>query len=110
MALLQAQFGAGDRNGTRNGANGADCQLPAIPHARLGVQRCRSLLNPTCRLTDDEILRLRDSLYDLANVLVEGCENGKTPSDSLDLSGIERKTSCELSSIAESAPKTKFKT
>lgn len=49
-----------------------------IPRSRLSLQRCKSLLGPSCHLTDAEVLKLRDSLYDLANVVLEeGYMNGK---------------------------------
>lgn len=37
---------------------------------RRSVEECRRLLGKECCLTDDEVLRLRDQLYTVANVVV----------------------------------------
>ena len=52
-------------------------RLPEIARPRLSLQRCKSLLGPACELTDSQVLKLRDSLYDLANVVLEGRRNEK---------------------------------
>jgi hypothetical protein len=48
-----------------------------IARPRLSLQGCKSLLGLAGELTDAQVLKLRDSLYDLANVLLEGNRNGK---------------------------------
>jgi hypothetical protein len=54
---------------------------PEIALSRLSLQRCRSMLGPACGLTDAQVLKLRDSLYDLANVVLEGKKNGNVSSN-----------------------------
>ena len=49
-----------------------DRSLLEITPSRLSLQRCRSILGPACKLTDSQVLKLRDALYDLANVALEG--------------------------------------
>ena len=52
-------------------------RLSETARSRLSLQRCRSMLGPACELTDAQVLRLRESLYDLANVVFEGRRNEK---------------------------------
>jgi hypothetical protein len=50
---------------------------PEIARPRLSLQKCKSVLGLAGKLTDAQVLKLRDSLYDLANVVLEGSRNGK---------------------------------
>jgi hypothetical protein len=42
----------------------------------LSVSRCREILGRSCSLNDEELARLRDEFYELARVVVAGCEDG----------------------------------
>jgi hypothetical protein len=55
---------------------------PNIAHSRLTPQRCRALLGGAPDLTDAQVLKLRDSLYDLANVALDARRSGYGSSNS----------------------------
>ena len=38
----------------------------------LSIERCRQILGPGCQLSDDELERLREHLYALADITVAG--------------------------------------
>jgi hypothetical protein len=38
---------------------------------RLSLLRCRELLGPDCRLSDEDLQAIRDRLYDLAELILE---------------------------------------
>lgn len=39
--------------------------------SRIDLATCRTLLGNGCNMTDEEVLRLRDVLYDLASVVLD---------------------------------------
>jgi hypothetical protein len=73
------QVGAGPKRvGTSTGGQSYPSRIapgdsnPEVALSRLSLQRCRSMLGSGCELTDAQVLKLRDALYDLANVALAG--------------------------------------
>jgi hypothetical protein len=52
-----------------------DSSLSKPTGSRLSLQRCRAMLDPACELTDSQVFKLRDALYDLANVALVSSRN-----------------------------------
>jgi hypothetical protein len=50
-----------------------------IPPKRLSLQRCRTILGPTCTLSDSALEQYRDSLYALADIAIESYPKLQTP-------------------------------
>lgn len=46
----------------------------------LSIQECRELIPDQEKLTDDEILKIRDSLYELAEIALESYFRSKSSS------------------------------
>jgi hypothetical protein len=53
-------------------------QHPAVMRQRLSLEECRNLIGPSCQLSDEELEKLRDSLYGLADIVIESYLEKKT--------------------------------
>jgi hypothetical protein len=60
----------GDQLGSSADEGGGNCKFTAA-NGRLSAAECRTCMGSGCNLSDDELLRLRDVLYDLASVVLD---------------------------------------
>lgn len=62
----------------------------------LSLEQCRRLLGPGCELSDEELERLRDELYALADIAVAGFVDARSRRDHRGSGGSPKTENCRM--------------